>query len=82
MARNAKNEVSIGYWMLALLITAIPLVNLIVVPLLAFSGNDATKKNYYRAIIIWFIIIVLVQVAFIAAGFWPMIIAKVQSWVK
>jgi hypothetical protein len=55
-----------------------PLVNLIAVPVLAFSGNSPTKKNYYRAIPAWLAVIVGLNGTLLAAGFWPVIVKEVK----
>lgn len=66
---NHTEPVSTGYWMFAVFITALPLVNLIAIPVLAFAGSNSTKKNYYRAILAWMIVLLLAHVAFFAFGF-------------
>jgi hypothetical protein len=81
MRKNSTDsEVSVGYWMMALLVTCIPIVNLIVVPILAFSGGNPSKRNYYRAILVWVAMIIGLQVAVLLTGFWPQILKEVRSW--
>ncbi|MDR0352807.1 MAG: hypothetical protein LBI02_05510 [Opitutaceae bacterium] len=65
---NDAGDVSIGYWMMALLISWIPLVNLVAVPILAFCAGDRTKRNFYRALIVWFLVVVLLQIALLLTG--------------
>ncbi len=44
-------------------VTAIPVVGLLMVLVWAFSGENESRKNYYRAILSWILIFVLVCVA-------------------
>lgn len=55
-------DISVGYWFFALFIIAIPLINLIAVPVLALVGKDQTKKNFYRAFILWCLLIIGIHV--------------------
>jgi hypothetical protein len=44
-------------------VTAIPVIGLLMVLVWAFSGENQSRKNYYRAILSWILILVLVCVA-------------------
>src|ERR1700690_2704962 len=70
MSINSKQEdsnfVSVGSWMGMMFVTAIPVIGLLMVRVWAFSGENQSRKNYYRAILSWVLILVLVGVA---AGF-------------
>lgn len=57
-----SNYVSVGSWMGMQLVTAIPLINLVMVFVWAFSGENQSRKNYYRAILCWVLIFLLVSV--------------------
>ncbi len=41
-----------------LFVTAIPVIGLIMVLVWAFSGENESRKNYYRAILSWILILV------------------------
>jgi hypothetical protein len=60
-APNHNQPISIKYWMLAIFISAFPLLNLVLVPIFALIGSDMSKKNFFRAHIAWFLIIVGLQ---------------------
>lgn len=51
--------VSIGDWMLTTLILMIPLVNLVMILVwtIGIGGTNPSKANFFRAILIWFVII-------------------------
>ena len=68
--------------MFALLITAVPLINLVMVPILAFSGTSQTKKNYYRAILVWIIVMISLHLLVLSLGAWPTIIKQVADFWK
>lgn len=61
--QDDRNYVSVGSWMGMLFVTAIPVIGLIMVLVWAFSGENESRKNYYRAILSWVLILVAVGVA-------------------
>jgi hypothetical protein len=78
-----KNSVpvSVGSWMFMLLVTALPIIGFIMVIVWAFTGENETRKNYFRAILAW--IVVLVGVGVVAAllvGSSPHIRKQMQGW--
>ena len=74
-----RNYISLGQWMLWLLLAAIPCVGLFVVLFMAFSGENESRKNYFRAIILWFVILVaVVAVIAVAGGGWATIQEEMQ----
>lgn len=69
---NATPVVSVGDWLITLLIRSIPLVNIIMLFVWAFdSGNNPNKANWAKAVLIWIAISVvlglIVMVVFGAA---------------
>ena len=49
---------SVGEWMLTILILAIPLVNIIMYLVWAFSGTgNINRRHYCRAVVYWFFIL-------------------------
>ncbi len=68
--------VSIGHWMwtqfLVLFLVAIPILGWIGLVILAFVGKNATRKNYFRAILLKFLLIALVF-GTISVSKWPQI---------
>ena len=61
---------SVGSWMLALLLTVIPVVGFIYVLVLAFGGSASTSRcNWARAMLLWQLIaLIIVVIAFFALG--------------
>lgn len=65
--RTATAPVSTGDWVITILITAIPLVGLIMLFVWAFgSGTPASKANWAKATLIWFLIGIALWVVFVA----------------
>lgn len=61
-----QTPVSIGEWMITLLIMTLPLINVIMLFIWAFSGNsNISKANWAKATIIWGVIIIAVYLFFI-----------------
>ena len=58
---------TVGDWMLTLLILAIPIVNLIMYLVWALSGSgNINRRNFCRASIYWFLIILGIYISFMA----------------
>lgn len=74
-----RNYISVGQWMLWMLLAAIPCVGLIVVLVMAFVGENESRKNYFRALILWFVILVglFVLIAVVGGG-WATIQQEMQ----
>ena len=75
-----NNYVSVGSWMFILLVAALPVIGLIMVIVWAITGQNETRKNYFRAIIAWFAIIVGLVVALAIAGKFPQVQKQIQGW--
>ena len=58
-----RNYVSVGAWMGMMFVTAIPVIGLIMVLVWAFAGENESRKNYFRAILSWVLIMVVLCVA-------------------
>ena len=74
-----QTPVSVGEWMVTLLIMILPLINIIMLFVWAFSGNiNISKANWAKATLIWmliwiiFYVIILVIFGSIIAGFMRM----------
>ena len=63
-----KNYVSIGSWMGMMFVSAIPIVGLIMMLVWAFTGENESRKNYFRAIICWALILVALCVSLFFVG--------------
>jgi hypothetical protein len=58
--------VKTGDWFLTMLITAIPLVGLIMLFVWAFgSGTNPNKANWAKASLIWYLVAVVIAIIFI-----------------
>ena len=55
---NDRNYVSIAAWMGMMLVTAIPVVGQIMVIVWAFAGDNESRKNYFRAILAFFVLFI------------------------
>jgi hypothetical protein len=78
-----KNSVpvSVGSWMFMLLVTALPLIGLIMVIVWAFTGENETRKNYFRAILAWIAVAVVAGVVLaLVLPKSPHIQKQIQGW--
>lgn len=63
----AVQPVSTAYYFWMMLLFAIPVVGLIVCLVTAFSGEDASRKNFSRAALIWIVVGAVLAVVAVAA---------------
>ena len=77
-----RNYISVGQWMLWLLLAAIPCVGIIVIIIMAFIGENESRKNYFRALIAWYSIIAVVWLVVVLLGMWPQIQKQIESWIR
>lgn len=64
--QQSERVITVGEWMMMMLVLCIPLVNIIMMFVWAF-GNDGsqTKSNYYKAALIWTGIVTVIYVLFL-----------------
>ncbi|MGH7994641.1 MAG: hypothetical protein ACREDQ_14055, partial [Limisphaerales bacterium] len=68
--QEERNYISVGSWMGMMFVTAIPVVGLLMVLVWAFTGENESRKNYYRAILSWILIFVVLGVALVFVFGW------------
>jgi hypothetical protein len=60
-----QSEITVGDWMITLLIMAIPIVNLVMLFVWGFgSGTHPSKANWAKASLIWMAIIFAIYILF------------------
>ena len=65
---NTQNQlekpVGIGYWFLMEILLIIPLINIILALIFAFTAENESKRNYFRA---WLIVAIVISVLYYGA---------------
>ena len=80
-ADKSSVPVSVGSWMFMLLVTALPIIGLIMIIVWAFTGDNETRKNYFRAILAWFVVLVGVGVVLaLVLPKSPQMQKQIQGW--
>jgi DMSO reductase anchor subunit len=77
---NDSNYVSVGSWMFILLIAALPLIGWIMVIVWAITGENETRKNYFRAILAWMALLILLVVGLALLGSLPHLGHQIRGW--
>jgi hypothetical protein len=75
-----RNYVSFWFWFLMPVVLAIPCVGFILTIVLAFVGDNESRKNFFRAALTWWLIVILIWVAMLALGLTPFVQAEIQKW--
>jgi hypothetical protein len=76
---NDRNYVSIPAWMGMMLVTAIPVVGQIMVIVWAFAGENESRKNYFRAILVFFLLFIGLFVLLAVLGSGPAILKQLEA---
>ena len=77
-----KNFVSIWFWLLSMLVMALPLVNIIMTLIWAFTGDNESRKNYFKAVIVVFCLFIGLTVFLLSLGMLPAILDKLGKLPK
>jgi amino acid transporter len=62
--RGDRNYVSVGFWILAFIVMAIPFVNIIMAFVWAFAGDNQSRQNYFRAFLILTLVFFILAIGF------------------
>ena len=65
-------------WMM--FVTAIPIVGFIMMIVWCFTGENESRKNYFRAIWAWIFVFIGLIVVLMLVGQSPAILKQIQSW--
>lgn len=63
-----ENYVSIWFWMFAQFVSVIPLIGWVMILVWAYTGENESRKNYFRAIIIWWLLFIAFVLSLIVFG--------------
>jgi len=66
--------------MFILFVGVIPVIGQIMLIIWAVMGDNQTRKNYFRAILAWFVVLVGTIIALQSMGRLPEIQKKIQGW--
>ena len=87
-ARKSKdqNYISVWFWMLIMFVMALPVINIVMALVWAFWGENRSRKNYFRALILWFLIGVAIWCVVMALGcasvIAPWVAKQLEIWRK
>lgn len=69
IAERETSPVSLGDWILTLIVLAIPIVGIVMVFVWGFSsGTHPSKQNYCRAMLILWLIVFVIFILFLVMG--------------
>ena len=80
--RKDKNYVSFWFWMLAIFVMALPCVGIIMGFVWAFTGENESRKNFFRASLAWLVIFVGFWTVVGLAGFGPLMLKQAELWLQ
>lgn len=71
---------SVWFWLFAILVTALPCVGLVVAILFAWLSGNASKRNYFWAVIVLWVLVFAVHAVLIAIGATPMVVEVIEEY--
>jgi hypothetical protein len=77
-----KNYVSFWFWMLALFVMTLPCVGTIMVLVWAFTGENESRKNFFRAAIAWFLLFTGFWTVVVMTGVLPELVKHLEVWLQ
>ena len=77
-----KNYVSFWFWMFALFVMALPCIGVVMIVIWALVGENQSRKNYFRALIVWGLILTFFWVIIAALGLLPVMLNQLQNWLQ
>jgi Na+/H+-dicarboxylate symporter len=81
---NDQNYVSLWFWFFAIFIMALPCINVIMILVWAIMGENQSRKNYFRALILWFVLWTVLWGVLVALGFAqeiaPWVAKQIEVW--
>jgi hypothetical protein len=83
MADRDRNYVSFWFWFFALFVMAIPCLGLIMILVWAFVGENESRKNYFRALIVWGLLLFAIWIAAaVLLGAGPALMQQLEQWTE
>jgi hypothetical protein len=65
-------------WMM--FVTAIPIVGWTMILVWAFTGDNESRRNYYRAMLAWVLVFMALGAVLLLLGSFPTILKQFQTW--
>ncbi len=81
-AQTDTDEISVWFWFFMILVLWIPLVNIMVILVGSFLGSNQTRRNFFRAHLIWMLLFVVVGVIAFVLGIAPALWEAFQDWIR
>jgi heme/copper-type cytochrome/quinol oxidase subunit 2 len=74
-----SNYISVWSWMWMMFVTALPCIGLVMVFVWAFTGNNESRKNYFRAVLAWFVVAFALVAVLALVGQLPQILKHFED---
>ena len=68
---RSDDYVSVWFWMFAQIICFIPVIGWVMTVVWAFAGQNQSRKNYFRAVLVWWLVVIAVFIGGFLFGIWP-----------
>ena len=65
-----------------MLVMALPCIGVVMIIIWAFTGENESRKNYFRALIISFLLMAAIWIALMMVGLSPVIMKTLAAWIQ
>lgn len=77
-----ENYISVWFWMFAQIICLIPVIGWVMTVVWAFAGQNQSRKNYFRAVLVWWVLVIVAFIGGLLFGIWPTIRSTGEQLLK
>lgn len=79
---NDDNHASVRFWMFAQIICLIPVIGWVMTVVWAFTGQNQSRKNYFRAVLVWWLVLIAFFIGGFLFGIWPTLRSTYEQVLK
>ncbi len=77
-----QNSISVGSWMWMMFVTAVPCIGLLMIFIWAFTGENESRKNYFRALLAWVGVFIVLFLVVALLGQAPLLQKSVEEFLR
>jgi hypothetical protein len=77
--RRGSDVVSIWFWLISMVVLAVPVVNIVMTLVWAFTGENESRKNYFKALIVMFFLIFGLMSILVSLGMLPALVDQLRA---
>lgn len=77
-----KNYVSVWFWLFSFFVVLLPCIGFVMILIWAFVGENESRKNYFRAMILWGVLMLLFWGLIMLLGFGTAVLDVIRDLIN